>query len=511
MSVLHLKAYRDILDRAFVVVLTTNSHERKAVLDVMQASRKLVTQHDSHRAYLCVADDRVVLVLDGDGAFSGSGAASRFLSDFIANERYPTPAAVVLCGVCWGNPQRVSIGRVLVSGTLISVNRSVAEQSGVTAVIPKTFETTLPDEAVQGFTGVDSIAPATMLSEEQLYKGTQAREELLAQFPAAHGGEMEGFAVVPSCHNKSIPWLVIKAVSDYGDDEFDREAQDDAAKKAAQVFLRGLPAIPLNDERKEAVQSFADVIRGHSFELRKDLLGNEGKLAVEVNHALRGLDSVIDFYTGSESISPYLAQKLCVVIKELALNAIEHGRANRVRVNVLPSGVVFHDDGKPYLLENLSDEIDGRGGMIALRAFQRDHVKQGKVTIKSKAHAKWANGIQFDIDNPHPTLAGTKEKCRAEVDQRECPAIYVHPECRDVYVDIRRVEMMTLALDTVDEFKPLLDAGKKLYVALTDPDIRKEIEKAFKENISAGKLVILMEDDSDDLDPFVSVLSNSQA
>src|SRR4051812_12031008 len=119
----HLQAYRDILDHAFVLVLTTNSKERTAVLDVLQACRKLVTQHQSHRAYLGFAGDRIVLVLDGDGAFASSGAASRFVSDFIANERYPTPAAVVLCGVCWGNPKVTTIGDVLVGCRLASVNR----------------------------------------------------------------------------------------------------------------------------------------------------------------------------------------------------------------------------------------------------------------------------------------------------------------------------------------------------------------------------------------------------
>lgn len=497
----HLQAYRDTLDHSLVVVQTTNSSEREAVLSALEARRKLSTQHSSHRAYLGVAESRIVLVLDGDGAFSGAGAASRFLSDFLANERYPTPAAVVLCGVCWGNPSRSTVGDVLVASTLISVNRKVAEQSGMT-IIPKTFETRLPEEPIRALECKNVIAPALMLSVEQLYKGTNARDELLKEFPNAHGGEMEGFVVVPACDNKLIPWLIIKAVSDFGDDDFERTAQSAAAERAAEVFIKCLRHIPTNANNKEKLDELTDVIRGRSYELRQELFDFGGNLAVQVNEALRGLDTVITFYTGSAIQHTGLARQLAVVVKEIALNSLRHGRAKRIRIEVDPRGVSFGDDGLAYPLENLAAEAEGRGGQQAWRGLKRDHVESGRLRVNNEARSKWRNSIRFDIENAHPNLPDAKEKCRADIDQRRRPAIYVHPECSDVYIDIRLIEMMTLALDTVEEFEPLLEDGKRLFVALTDRDIREKIEAAFPGEIESGKLILLQEGFADIPDPF---------
>jgi len=497
----HLQAYRDTLDRSLVVVQTTNSSEREAVLGALEARRKLSTQHSSHRAYLGVAESRVVLVLDGDGAFSGAGAASRFLSDFLANERYPTPAAVVLCGVCWGNPSRSAVGDVLVASSLISVNRKVAEQSGLTT-IPKTFETQLPEESVRELGGKNVIAPALMLSVEQLFKGTKARDELLEKFPNAHGGEMEGFVVVPACDSRLIPWLIVKAVSDFGDDDFERNAQGAVAERAAEVFIKCLRHIPINANNKDRLDELADVIRGHSYELRQEFFDFGGNLAVQVNEALRGLDTIISFYTGSLIQHAGLARQLAIVVKEFALNSLTHGRARRIRIEVDPHGVSLDDDGQAYPLENLAAEVKGRGGQGAWRGLKRDHVESGRLRVNNEARNKWRNSVRFDIDNAHPNLPDAKEKCRANIDPLSRPAIYVHPECSDVYIDIRLFEMMTLALDTVEEFEPLLESGKRLFVALTDRDIREKIEAAFPGYIESRKLILLQDGFADIPGPF---------
>ncbi len=492
----HLQAYRDVLNDAFVVVVTTNSNERKAVLAVLDAHRKLTTSHISNRAYLGVADNRIVVVLDGDGAFVGLGAASRFVSDFLANDRYPRPAGVVLCGVCWGNPRLTSIGQVLVGGTVISVNRAIAESSGGRTIQPKTFACGLPEDFIEAFADDGVIAPALILSLEQLYKSTAARNELLQQFPLAHGGEMEGFAVVPSCERKSIPWLVIKGVSDLGNDDFGRLEQPELADKAARVLLKGLSNWPhgvqYNEKQNEGLLQLADVIRGHSFELRRELFNFGGNLALQVNNALRGLESVVGFYTGSSLLHPALAAHLSRAVKEIALNALKHGQAKSVRIDVDPHGVSLDDDGKVFSLDDLSSANEGRGGQLAWRTFCRDHL--GRLKVSNVPRTKWQNSIRFEITNAHPNLPDTKLKCRAIVELLVRPAIYVHPECSDIYVDIRKIEMMTLALDTVEEFQPLLESGKKLFVALTDPDIREKIESAFPNDISTGQLVFLQDD-----------------
>lgn len=489
----HLQSYKTILDGSLVVVLTTNSHERKAVLSVLKAKRKLQTNNPSCRAYLGVSADRIVLVLDGDGAFSGMGAASRFLCDFLANGLYPRPAAVIMCGVCWGNPALTSVGDVLVASTLISINRSVANQKGEISIIPRTFETCFPESAVKSLKEVGVVAPAILISEEQLYQGSEARDTQLLGFPHAHGGEMEGFVIAPACQAKSIPWLIIKAVSDFGGDDFERSAQDTAAHQAANVLVKCFEKIIYDESREEELRELADVICGHLFELRQEQFDFGGNIALQVNDKLCGLESVISFYTGSATQSRFLANKLAIVLREFALNAFKHGRARRVRIDVDPQGVSFDDDGDPYTIEQLVAEEKGRGGQLAWTGLKRDCIDAEMLTVRIGARNKWKNGFRFNIENEYPHLVDAKLKCRAEINQSKRPAIYVHPECFDVYVDIRHIEMMTLVLDTVEEFKPLLDEGKKIHVALTDPDIREKIKLAFPIEIESQYLIILDE------------------
>lgn len=309
---------------------------------------------------------------------------------------------------------------------------------------------------------------------------------------------MEGFVVAPSCERKLIPWLVIKCVSDFGDDDFERVQQVPAADKAAKVLVKGLGNWPLgtqyNEKQHEGLLQLVDVIRGHSFELRRELFEFGGNLAFQVNNALRGLESVVGFYTGSSLVHSSLASHLSRVVKELALNSLKHGRAKFVRIDVDSHGVSFDDDGKVFSLKELSEANEGRGGQLAWRAFCRDHLDKGRLNVNNESRKKWQNSVRFEIENAHPQLPSTKQKCRAVIDLHGHPAIYAHPECTDIYVDIRNIEMMTLALDTVEELQPLLESGKKLFVALTDPDIRERIENAFPNDIRAEKLVILQGD-----------------
>lgn len=504
-----LRAYRDVLEGAYVCVVTTNSNERKAVLAQLDAHRKLVTADASNRAYLGVKNENLVVVLDGDGAFSGEGAVSRFVNDCLANERYPQPAVLVLCGICWGNPQSTQVGQVLVGSTLISANRAVVEPSGQLNIQSKTFESALPHEVISAFAGEGVIAPAVMLSLEQLFTNTEVRDKYLARFSYAHGGEMEGFAIVPSCASKSIPWLVVKGVSDFGGNEFERAHQGTAAAAAAQLLAERLEVLPrgvgFDEDKEEDRRQLMSVIRGHSFELKREFFTETPKLALQVGKALRGLEHVIDFYTASTTIDTRLSMQLARTVRELALNAFEHGNATSVRVSVDTGGVNIDDDGASFLLSDLKDAAQGRGGQLAWRILSRDQMEKNRLVVVSRPSKKWNNSVRFEIENSHPQLQQAKEKCRAVVDLGDEPAIYVHPECNDIYIDIRQVEMMTLALDTVDEFQPLLQAGKRLYVASGDPDIRESIERAFAEEIGSGQLIFLADGSPQASGPFEDV------
>lgn len=74
-----------------------------------------------------------------------------------------------------------------------------------------------------------------ILSGEKLIDDKKERDVLKADFPEYRGGEMEGIGLAAACEQKGIPWILMKAICDFGDGnkaELKHEKQDDAARSA---------------------------------------------------------------------------------------------------------------------------------------------------------------------------------------------------------------------------------------------------------------------------------------
>lgn len=74
-----------------------------------------------------------------------------------------------------------------------------------------------------------------ILSGEKLIDDKKERNVLKADFPEYRGGEMEGIGLAAACEQKGVPWILMKAICDFGDGnkaELKHEKQDDAARSA---------------------------------------------------------------------------------------------------------------------------------------------------------------------------------------------------------------------------------------------------------------------------------------
>jgi hypothetical protein len=61
------------------------------------------------------------------------------------------------------------------------------------------------------------LIPAQLLSGESLIDNKSYRTRLLAAFPQADGGEMEGSGVFAAAHQKGIEWILVKGICDFAD------------------------------------------------------------------------------------------------------------------------------------------------------------------------------------------------------------------------------------------------------------------------------------------------------
>jgi nucleoside phosphorylase len=79
-----------------------------------------------------------------------------------------------------------------------------------------------------------------VLSGEKLVDDLTFREWLLKIEPEAIGGEMEGAGLYAAARNAKVDWILVKAICDWADGTKNDDAQQLAARNAAQFVLHVL-------------------------------------------------------------------------------------------------------------------------------------------------------------------------------------------------------------------------------------------------------------------------------
>jgi nucleoside phosphorylase len=135
--------------------------------------------------------------------------------------------AVVMVGIAFGvDRTKQRIGDVLVSKTVIPyeikrvgkrkpTHRNPIPPSG--AILLNRFSNGRQWQHPLSRRQKARLIPAQLLSGESLIDKKQYRAQLLAAFPQAEGGEMEGAGVFAAAHQKGIEWILVKGICDFAD------------------------------------------------------------------------------------------------------------------------------------------------------------------------------------------------------------------------------------------------------------------------------------------------------
>jgi nucleoside phosphorylase len=83
------------------------------------------------------------------------------------------------------------------------------------------------------------VKTGEVLTGDKLVDNRDFRAALLAEFPEAIGGEMEGAGVQAAAHRQGTEWLVAKAVCDHGANKGEQKSvrQHIAASKSAAAVV----------------------------------------------------------------------------------------------------------------------------------------------------------------------------------------------------------------------------------------------------------------------------------
>jgi WD40 repeat protein/nucleoside phosphorylase len=227
-----------------ILILTINDHETRAVREVFSPGQPPKQFQRDIRGYelLGYAGSRPVIGYRCRMGSLGSGAA--LVSTVKAIEHHK-PAVILGVGIAFGNKtKKQQLGDVLVSTEVRNyeserVNPDASRTSRgdqIPASTPWVMRATQlsPDRF--------KLHKGLMLSGEKLLDHEATLQQLFAQFPASIGGDMEGAGLMTACHEGKVDWLVIKAVSDWGDGNKDAVGEEEkerhqqmAARHAAEV------------------------------------------------------------------------------------------------------------------------------------------------------------------------------------------------------------------------------------------------------------------------------------
>jgi nucleoside phosphorylase len=229
--------------RADVLVLTVTEVEtselRQSLLAAGAQERVVHGSSNTYRLYEKVAGTAVAHVRCSMGS-AAAGGSTLTVAAAIAELR---PWAVVAVGIAFGvDEQEQPLSSVLLSETLTTYeSQRLGEDEGGGLVIRERGHTVPGSptllarfrDGLPGSVGV-RVIPGQILSGEKLVDNASEKARLLARFPDAVGGEMEGSGVFAASHRSAVEWLVVKAVSDHGASKrVDKAARQQAAAAAA--------------------------------------------------------------------------------------------------------------------------------------------------------------------------------------------------------------------------------------------------------------------------------------
>ena len=227
-----------------LLILTINDHETRAVREVFSPDRKPKQFLRDDRSYelLGYAGARPVIGYRCRMGSLGTGAALVSTVKAIEHHR---PAAILGVGIAFGNKtKKQNLGDVLIS---TEVRNYEAERINPDATrVSRGDQIPASNAWVMRATQLEptyfKLHKGLMLSGEKLLDNEAKLQQLFQQFPGAVGGDMEGAGLMTACHEGKVDWLVIKAVSDWGDgskssvgEEVKDQHQQVAAKRAAEV------------------------------------------------------------------------------------------------------------------------------------------------------------------------------------------------------------------------------------------------------------------------------------
>jgi hypothetical protein len=479
MREIDIRIRRTELEHNYCLVLTSNSVEKRAVNAVLSSRLKANVGQRTSGAYLGLLEGSLVLHISGESGVSKDRSVGRIANAFLRDTTMPPPRAVLLVGFCWRNPSRTPAETLLISNEVWCANLQHATEGelrprGNWQRSPVPIDQLQVQRLTSDLTAASvQMQMGSVASAETLYADDALREQLVRGHPELLGGEMEAFAFV----SHDFPWLVVKAGSDAGGSDFDRDRQEAAAALAARSLG---PLLSATDT--DGIFSAED--RRRSANVRDLLEGDTVEFDVR-NHRIEDLNDVLDRHLGAQleirlkryaapdAYGPEFSRRCVDTLLELVQNAVRHGRANHVSIVFQPGQILFKDDGQKFDPRHLVN--GGRGGSRAVKSLLQ-YEATGAVRL-SVSDVQQGNAYFLELPRALTLLEEARQECSIRVRDGVIgvplgrPVIFEFaPDCKTLYLDTTTIRMSSRKYVLSEEIKRLVDEGKTIYVGCASDD-----------------------------------------
>jgi nucleoside phosphorylase/tetratricopeptide (TPR) repeat protein len=224
-----------------ILIAVATPLELKIALEQFREAGKTELKMDIQLSYSeVVINNRPVFIVQSQMGSGGVGGATLTFSSAIERLK---PEHAIMGGIAYGADKRKqSIGDVLLSRQIwgyesrkIMKTREIKRGDKLSASpqlvqLFETFQTTnLGAIGHHCFSGL-------IVSGEKLVDNEEFMEKLRNEEPEMIGGDMEVAGFAAACYRKSVPWIMVKGICDWGYDKQTASKDDDQVRAATNSF-----------------------------------------------------------------------------------------------------------------------------------------------------------------------------------------------------------------------------------------------------------------------------------
>ncbi len=243
-------------DKIDIVILTVTDPEREAVLNFMRpwpGHREILMGPIGDTTYrfgrfgnYCAAQ------VESTMSTSGSQGATLTAQEAMT---HLDPKAFLLLGIAFGvDRKKQRLGDVLVANSIFPYDYSKIGGKNVVRrgeaipcgeILSERFRTYRVNWKLNAGGRRVKVFQGLVLSGDKLINDQEFRDDLLQEFPTAHGGEMEGHGAYAVAKKAKAEMILIKAICDWADGHKNDRAQPFAAYTAASLasYVLGKPGV----------------------------------------------------------------------------------------------------------------------------------------------------------------------------------------------------------------------------------------------------------------------------